>query len=139
MVHLITGNKGKGKTKWILDKANSEVKDILGNICYLDKSTQHMYELNNRIRLINVADYMIDNSDQFLGFVSGIISQDHDLEQMYFDSYLDISHLEKDKVADSIKRLQALSKVFGVQFFISISMDQDEFPDELKKLIAVSL
>ena len=139
MVHLITGNKGKGKTKWILDKANSEVKDILGNICYLDKSTQHMYELNNRIRLINVADYMIDNSDQFLGFVSGIISQDHDLEQMYFDSYLDISHLEKDKVADSIKRLQALSKVFGVQFFISISMDQDEFPDELKELIAVSL
>jgi hypothetical protein len=139
MVHLITGNKGKGKTKWILDKANSEVKDILGNICYLDKSTQHMYELNNRIRLINVADYMIDNSDQFLGFVSGIISQDHDLEQMYFDSYLDISHLEKDKVAESIKRLQALSKVFGVQFFISISMDQDEFPDELKKLIAVSL
>ena len=98
-----------------------------------------MYELNNRIRLINVADYMIDNSDQFLGFVSGIISQDHDLEQMYFDSYLDISHLEKDKVAESIKRLQALSKVFGVQFFISISMDQDEFPDELKKLIAVSL
>ena len=139
MVHLITGNKGKGKTKWILDKANSEVKDILGNICYLDKSTQHMYELNNRIRLINVADYMIDNSDQFLGFVSGIISQDHDLEQMYFDSYLDISHLEKDKVAESIKRLQALSKVFGVQFFISISMDQDEFPDELKELIAVSL
>ena len=139
MVHLITGNKGKGKTKWILNKANTDIKDILGSVCYLDKSAQHMYELNNRIRLINVADYMIDNSDQFLGFVSGIISQDHDLEQMYFDSYLDISHLEKDKVAESIKRLQALSKVFGVQFFISISMDQDEFPDELKKLIAVSL
>ncbi len=77
MVHLITGNKGKGKTKWMLEKANTAVKEILGSICYLDKNAQHMYELNNRIRLINVNDYMIKNSDQFLGFVSGIISQDH--------------------------------------------------------------
>ena len=73
MVHLITGNKGKGKTKWLLNKANSEIKDILGSICYLDKNAQHMYELNNRIRLINVNDYMIEDTDQFLGFVSGII------------------------------------------------------------------
>ena len=41
MVHLITGNKGKGKTKWMLDKANKAIKDILGSICYLDKNAQH--------------------------------------------------------------------------------------------------
>ncbi len=51
MVHLITGNKGKGKTKWMLNKANEAVKDILGSICYLDKNAQHMYELKTRIRL----------------------------------------------------------------------------------------
>jgi ABC-type phosphonate transport system ATPase subunit len=56
MVQLIVGNKGKGKTKILLDKVNTEVKNILGNIVYLDKSTQHMYELNNKVRLINVKD-----------------------------------------------------------------------------------
>ena len=83
MVQLIVGKKGKGKTKQLLDKVNSEVKDISGSIVYLDKSTKHMYELNNKVRLIDVSRYMIENADEFLGFVCGIISQDHDLEQMY--------------------------------------------------------
>ena len=48
MVQLIVGKKGKGKTKQLLDKVNSEVKDIAGSIVYLDKSTKHMYELNNK-------------------------------------------------------------------------------------------
>lgn len=139
MVHLITGNKGKGKTKWILDKANTSVKDILGSICYLDKSAQHMYELNNRIRLINVNDYMIENADQFLGFVSGIISQDHDLEQMYFDSFLNISNLENADFAPAISRLQKLSEKFKVDMFVSISVDAHEIPEEMKDLVAVSL
>ena len=58
MVQLIVGNKGKGKTKHLLDKVNSEVKNISGNIVYLDKSTKHMYELNNKVRLINVSEYI---------------------------------------------------------------------------------
>ena len=139
MVHLITGNKGKGKTKWILDKANSEVKDILGNICYLDKSTQHMYELNNKIRLINVTDYMIENTDQFLGFVGGIISQDHDLEQMYFDSFLNTAHLEGKDISGTIKRLQAISDRFDIDFYISISVDENELPAEWKECVTAAL
>ena len=86
MIQLIVGKKGKGKTKQLLDKVNREVKEISGNIVYLDKSTKHMYELNNKVRLIDVSQFMIESSNEFLGFVSGIISQDHDLQQMYFDS-----------------------------------------------------
>ena len=139
MVHLITGNKGKGKTKWMLDKANSEIKDILGSVCYLDKSAQHMYELNTKIRLINVNDYMICNTDQFLGFVSGIISQGHDLEQMYFDSFLSVSYLENADIRPAINRLQKLSEMFEVDFFISMSVDDHEIPEELKELVIASL
>ena len=40
MVQLIAGNKGKGKTKYLLDKVNAEVKTASGNITYLDKSTR---------------------------------------------------------------------------------------------------
>nr|WP_330370323.1 hypothetical protein [Butyrivibrio sp. AE3003] len=89
MVQLIVGKKGKGKTKCLLDKVNTEVKNVLGSVAFLDKSTKHMYELNNKIRLIVVSEFMIENSDEFIGFVSGIISQDHDLQQMYFDSFFE--------------------------------------------------
>ena len=76
MVQLIVGVKGKGKTKVLLDKVNSQIQKVEGNVVYLDKSTKHMYELNNKIRLINVADYPVKNADAFLGFILGIISQD---------------------------------------------------------------
>ena len=139
MVQLIIGNKGKGKTRYLLEKVNSEVKETLGNICYLDKSAKHMFDLNNRVRLINVSDFMIENTDQFIGFICGIISQDHDLVQMYFDSFLKVAKLEGKDITDTIKRIVKISNTFKVDFFLSISMDEAEVPDDLKQLIAVVL
>ena len=139
MVHLIIGNKGKGKTKYLLDKVNSEIRETPGNISYLDKSSKHMFDLNNRIRLINVSDFRIDNTDQFIGFISGIISQDHDLVQMYFDSFIKIAKLEGKDITDTIKRIQKISDTFKVDFFLSISIDEADVPDEFKELIEVTL
>ena len=98
-----------------------------------------MFDLNNRVRLINVSDFMIENTDQFIGFICGIISQDHDLQQMYFDSFLKIAHLEEKDITKTIKRIVKISNSFGVNFFISISIDEKDVPDELKELIEVSL
>ena len=139
MVQLIVGKKGKGKTKCLLDKVNSEVKNILGNVVYLDKSTQHMFELNNKVRLICVPDYGVDNADQFLGFVSGILSQDHDLQQMYFDSFLDIAHLRDADITPALKKLDTLSQQFKVDFILSVSLDEAELPESAKSKVIVSL
>ena len=139
MVQLIVGKKGKGKTKCLLDKVNTEVKNILGNIVYLDKSTAHMYELNNKIRLISVPDSGVKTTEEFIGFVLGIISQDHDLEQMYFDSFLIISDQVGKDITASIERLQKISEQYGVDFVLSVSMDESEVPDAVKPLIAMSL
>ena len=139
MVQLIVGKKGKGKTKQLLDKVNSEVKDISGSIAYLDKSTKHMYELNNKVRLIDVSRYMIENADEFLGFVCGIISQDHDLEQMYFDSFLKIAVLEDKDISAIIEKLDRMSDLFQVDFILSVSMDESELPEAVKDKIIVSL
>ena len=67
MVQLIVGKKGKGKTKQLLDKVNAEVKTANGNIVYIDKSTKHMFELNNKVRLISATDYRIYLRYRFSG------------------------------------------------------------------------
>ena len=139
MVQLIAGKKGKGKTKHLLDKVNAEVKTASGNITYLDKSTKHMFELNNKVRLINVADYMITNSDEFLGFICGIISQDHDLQQMYFDSFLKIACMEGGDISPVVEKLEKIGESFGIDFILSVSLDESELPDGLKSKIMVSL
>ena len=139
MVQLIVGVKGKGKTKVLLDKVNAQVQTAEGNIVYLDKSTKHMYELNNKIRLIDVSDYMIDNADAFLGFVLGIVSQDHDLQQMYLDSFLKIAHLEGTDITETIQKLEKISEKFHVDFTLSVSAEADDLPEALKSNIEVAL
>ena len=139
MVQLIVGKKGKGKTKQLLDKVNNEVKNIAGNIVYLDKSMAHMYELNNKVRMIDVSQFMIESPEEFIGFVSGIISQDHDLQQMYFDSFLKISCLLDKDITPAIEKLEKISAAQNIDFILSISLDEDELPESVKKNIIVSL
>lgn len=139
MVQLIVGNKGKGKTKYLLDMVNSEIKEISGNIVYLDKSTKHMYELNNKVRLIDVSQFSLENNSEFFGFVAGVISQDHDVQQMYFDSFLKIACLEEQEVTTAVRKLEKLSAKFEVNFILSISLDKSQLPEELQDKVIVSL
>lgn len=139
MVQLIVGNKGKGKTKQLLDKVNTVIKDAQGNVVYLDKSTKHMFELNNKIRLIDVSDYLVSNSDEFIGFICGIISQDHDLQHMYFDSFLKIACVSENDIGTTIDKLETISEKFHVDFVLSISVDESALPENLKSKIIVSL
>ena len=139
MIQLIVGNKGKGKTKHLLDKVNAEVLTANGNIVYLDKSTKHMFELNNKVRLIDVNDFLIENCDQFVGFVLGIISQDHDLEQVYFDGFMDIAKLDANDVLKALEKFEVLGEKYNIKFVISISMDEKDIPESMKSDIIVSL
>ena len=139
MVELIVGKKGKGKTKVLLDKVNSEVKTANGSIVYLDKSTKHMYELNNKIRLINVTEYPLKNSDEFVGFICGLISQDHDLEQVYLDGFLIIAKLEGKDVTNTLDQLNDIGAKYGITFVISISLDQEEIPEAFQAQIITAL
>ena len=138
MVELIVGKKGKGKTKVLLDKVNGAIKEANGSIVYLDKSTKHMYELNNKVRLIDVSVYPIKNADEFVGFVCGIISQDYDLEQMYLDSFLKIAHLEGEDLTDALTQLNAISEQFKVNFCLSISVEENQLPEFAKEQVIIS-
>ena len=139
MVELIVGKKGKGKTKVLLDRVNGAVKEANGSIVYLDKSTKHMYELNNKVRLIDVSSYPLKNADEFVGFICGIISQDHDLEQIYLDSFLKVSKLEDADVTDTLDQLDKIGEKYGISIVVRISLDKEEIPEALQDKIAVAL
>lgn len=139
MIQIIAGEKGKGKTKILLDKVNTGIKDAKGTIVYLDKNTKHMYELNNKIRLINVKDYLITNADEFVGFICGLVSQDHDLEKVYFDSFLNIACLENKDITSTLEKIDVISAKFSVDFIFSISLNENAIPEKFKDRIIVAL
>ena len=138
MVQIIAGRKGKGKTKYLLDMANTAVKEAKGSIVYLDKSSKHMYELNNKIRLINVAEFSVSTAEGFIGFICGIISQDHDLDKIYLDSFLTTACID-DNLDYAVEKLGALSDKFGVDFVISASVDKENMPESVQKYVSHAL
>ena len=139
MVNLITGKNGKGKSKFLLEKVNTQIKEILGNVVYLDTSTKHMYELNNKIRLINISEYDITSGDMFVGFLLGIISGDHDIQQMYFDNFLNLSHTSMDELENIVKQLEDVSNKFGIDIYAAISTTDAELPASLNEKVIEAL
>lgn len=139
MIQIISGVKGKGKTKFLIQKVNDAIKTADGNIVYLDKNTKHMFELSNKIRLINVKDFPIDNYDGFLGFICGLISQDHDLQAMYLDSFLTIACVSEEYIGYVLTQLDKISKTFEIDFVLSISEDAQNLPEQFRENIIISL
>ena len=141
MVSLIVGAKGKGKTKYLLDMANESVKTADGHIDYIDKNGKHMYELNNKVRLIDASRYPLKSGDEFIGFIMGIASQDHDLQKIFLDSFLKNSRVTDDMtvIRDYIEQLDEIGKLCNVDFIISVSKDQAELDPKLYDKILISL
>ena len=140
MIEIICGEKGKGKTKELLARVNSSVESSNGNVVYLDKSQKHMFELNNKIRLINVVDYPISNCDEFIGFICGIVSQDNDLEEMCLDSFLTIASLsDEGNIVKAIEKLDVISEKYKVKFILSVSKDKNNLPECAKAKVVVAL
>ena len=139
MIQIISGEKGKGKTKFLLEKVNNAVKTANGSIVFLDKNTKHMYELNNKVRLITVPELPVDNTDEFIGFLCGIVSQDNDLEEMYLDSFLTIANIEEGHLNRAIEKLDIISEKYNVKFVLSVSRNEADLPECAKAKIIVSL
>lgn len=140
MIQLIVGAKGKGKTKHLLEKVNNAVKTVDGNIVYLDKNSKHMYELKNRIRLINTSEFPFTSTDEFMGFLCGIVSQDHDLQEVYLDSFMDVAFIkDKSAIEGVLDKLDKISTQFDVDLIICISLEVEEVPEKYKSKVIVAL
>ena len=141
MVSLITGEKGTGKTKYLLDMANSAVNTAAGNIVYIDKNNKHMYELNRKVRLIDASRFPLKSGDEFIGFICGIASQDHDLEKIFLDSFLKNARLTDDNagIKEYIDQLEEISKLCSVDFILSVSKNKEDLDPALYDKIIISL
>ena len=141
MVQLIVGSKGGGKTQYLIDLANETVKKVDGHVVYIDKSTKHMFELDKHIRLIDASRYPLKNADEFIGFICGILSQDHDLEKIFLDSFTKNLKLREDPalVKEYVGQLEAISTAFKVDFILGIAMGKEELGEGLQEKVLVEM
>jgi len=136
MIQLIVGEKGKGKTKFLLEKVSEAAGSAKGNVVFIDNDLSHMFEIKNTVRFVNISDYDINGASELYGFISGIISADHDLEQLFIDKMLIISSLNSP--SDAVELLHKLDKISSkcdVSLTISFTGKKEELPSDLQEKV----
>ena len=127
MVKLLIGHKGTGKTKQMINLANDQIQDSKGSIIFINKNSRLMYDLKYRIRVVCMEEYEhVTNSDEYIGFLYGIISSDHDIETIYIDSILKHADFSLGDLPEFLTRLQDISKNYGMDFVVSLSAEKEE-------------
>ena len=127
MVKLLIGHKGTGKTKQMIDLANEQIQDSKGSVIFINKNSRLMYDLKYRIRVVCMEEYEhVTNSDEYIGFLYGIISSDLDIETIYIDSILKHADFSLGDLPEFLTRLQDISKNYGMDFVVSLSAEKEE-------------
>lgn len=127
MVKLLIGHKGSGKTNQMVQLANDGIGTSNGSIIFINKNHRLMYELNHEIRVICMEDFEhITNTDEYIGFLYGIISSNHDIEAIFIDSILKHTDVSLGDLPVFINRLKAISKEYELNFVVSVSAEKEE-------------
>lgn len=129
MVTFIIGKSGSGKTKWLIDEANNDLRTGHENIVFIDTDDSHIFTLDHSIRLINAKDFHIDSKEKLYGFLCGIISKDYDIEKMYLDGIYEIIDLSREEIKTLTEWLDQITEEFGVKFFVGFEKDVDTLPE----------
>ena len=127
MVKLLLAHKGSGKTKQMIALANESVESSTGSVIFINKNHRLMYDLRYKIRVICMEDFEhITNCDEYIGFLYGIISLDHDIETIYIDSILKHADFSLGDLPEFVERLKDISKNYGMDFVVSVSAEKEE-------------
>jgi len=132
-VFFMAGLKGEGKTRKLIDMANSEAKTTDGHLVFVDDDKRHIHDVHRDIRFVETGKGFLANYREFTGFILGVLSQNSDIQHIYVDGINNI--IETVDVESLLKlqaRLESIARVDDVNFTISVNWDKKSLPDEIK-------
>ena len=133
---LIRRKKGTGKTKALIEKVNNALTVAKGNVVFISNDTnRNIFDVKSKARMADTSEFEIKSYDEFLGFISGIISRDFDITNIFVDGIFKIVGSDNlDGFESFLNRLETMSQKFEITFVISVSIDAETAPDYIKKL-----
>ena len=140
MVQILAGEKGEGKTKILIDLANESVSTSDGDVIYIDDDKRHIYDLNHKIRFVEVSEFPLANYRELIGFIYGIFSQNSDITKVFVDGIFKIvQSLGDEDLIKLVTRLDSMSKAYNVDFVLAGNVDPADLPKEVEQYIRKQL
>ena len=134
MIKLITGKKGTGKTKILVDMINNAVKDTNGDLICIEKGAKLTYDISYKVRLVDSDRFAIEGYEAFYGFIAGMFAGNYDIKEIYVDGILKIAGADFDEFGRMLEKLDKLTGEDSSVTF-TVSADPSELPTSVTRFI----
>lgn len=134
MIKIIYGSKGTGKTKRIIDLANSAIAKELGDIVFITDTSRYIREIKYQIRFTNTKECKITTEDGLIGFIQGMLEANYDIRLFFIDGAARMIGKPIAEMGAFYERLKAISHKTEATFVLTLSADYDELPDFIREL-----
>ncbi len=132
MIKYILGPKGSGKTRWLIDNANKDIKSGNGNIAFVEFDDDHIFSLDYNVRLINADDFRLNDKESFYGFICGLMAMDYDLEKIYIDGVYKVIKLNIEDLEFLKNKLEKVEEIKNREIYINVDNEYNDFSEALK-------
>lgn len=135
MVQLLVGKKGSGKTKALINEVNKASSESNGAVVCLEYGKSLTFDISSRARLVDALEYDISDAKSLYGFVCGMLAANYDVTHIFIDNSLKLCGGDKQQFVYFAQAINNVAKSNSVVCVISASMEAEELPEELRRLI----
>lgn len=132
MIKVIFGNKGIGKTKYLIENANGMLNDCTGDVVFVNHNNSLMTDLRHEIRYVDISEFPISRLDEIFAFICGLIAEDFDIKAIFLDG-LERYSASHNECFDFFERLKSVSDKYEIKCIFSVNGDISGVPDYVIK------
>ncbi len=133
MITIITGKKGTGKTKVLIDAIKDSAAKATGNIVCIERGMKLTYDIPHSVRLADAEEYGVNSFDALYGFIAGLLAGNYDIQEIFVDGILKIGGRDYEALGAMLEKVAMLTK--DVKMTFTISADADELPAKVRAFI----
>ncbi len=134
MIQLITGRKGTGKTKTLIERINTAVAETNGCLVCVERGETLRRSISYKVRWVGVEQFDIAGYDNFYGFIAGMLAGNYDIKEIFVDGILKIGGADYDELGAMFAKLDKLTGNDTIVTF-TVSADNDELPESVTKYL----
>ena len=132
MVQLITGLKGSGKTKKLVDMVRAAVNEETGDVVCIEKERKLTFDIPYQARLIDAGVYDIGSYEFLRGLICGVHAGNYDITHFFIDNFYKlVNDKSPEALVDFLRWLDKFSREEKISFVISLSIDPAALPESV--------
>lgn len=130
MINLITGKKGTGKTKILVERIHEALEVATGSVVCIERGMKLTYDIPHKVRLVDAEEYGISSFDAFYGFVTGMLAGNYDIQHVFVDGILKMGGRDYEALGAMLDKLAIVAKDVKITF--TVSEDAENLPEKVK-------